>query len=57
MNSTENRMMHSLVGTFIEDNDPETCQITKKIYFPIKIIIPPNKVNIYLHILLKLIII
>jgi serine/threonine protein kinase len=39
------RVMHSLVGTFIKDM-PQVFDLNKKVLFPVKISLPPNKSRI-----------
>lgn len=38
--------MHSLAGTFIKEIPSEKCPDTGKSYFPVKILLPPNKSRI-----------
>jgi hypothetical protein len=41
------RVMHCLVGTFIKEMDQEPCPTSNKTFYPIKIMLPPNKSRIF----------
>jgi hypothetical protein len=43
---SKHRVMHCLAGTFVKDIPVETDNTDGKIYFPIKIVLPPNKSRI-----------
>ena len=45
-NDTKFRVMHSLAGTFIKELPPEKDPDSDKNYFPVKIVLPPNKSRI-----------
>lgn len=42
----EQRLMHCLAGTFIQDIPQEECPDTQRIFYPVKIVLPPNKSRI-----------
>jgi len=42
----KHRVMHCLTGTFIKDIPEETCPDTGKPFYPVKIVLPPNKSRI-----------
>jgi hypothetical protein len=42
----EHRVMHCLAGTFVKEIPIETDLTSGKIYYPIKIMLPPNKSRI-----------
>jgi hypothetical protein len=43
---TKFRVMHSLAGTFIKENPAEKDPDSDKLYYPVKIVLPPNKSRI-----------
>ena len=42
----KHRVMHCLAGTFIKEISEESCPDTGKIFYPVKIVLPPNKSRI-----------
>ena len=40
------RVMHSLTGTFIKEIPPEKDPDSEKLFYPVKIVLPPNKSRI-----------
>ena len=38
--------MHCLAGTFIKEIPAEKCPDTDKYFYPVKIVLPPNKSRI-----------
>ena len=42
----KHRVMHCLAGTFIKEIVEEKCPDTGKTFFPVKIVLPPNKSRI-----------
>jgi len=38
--------MHCLAGTFIKEINEESCPDTGKLFYPVKIVLPPNKSRI-----------
>ena len=45
-NDTKSRVMHCLAGTFVKDIPEEECPDTRRILYPVKIVLPPNKSRI-----------
>ena len=43
---TKSRVMHCLAGTFVKEIAEEECPETKRMLFPVKIVLPPNKSRI-----------
>lgn len=41
------RVMHCLVGTFIKEMEPESCPSSAQVFYPIKVMLPPNKSRIF----------
>ena len=44
---TNHRVMHCLIGTFIKEMSEETSPTSKKKYYPLKVLLPPNKSRIF----------
>ena len=42
----KHRVMHCLAGTFIKEISEEKCPDTGKNFYPVKIVLPPNKSRI-----------
>jgi len=45
-NDTKSRVMHCLAGTFVKEIDEEECPETRRLLYPVKIVLPPNKSRI-----------
>jgi hypothetical protein len=43
---TDQRVMHSLAGTFVQEIPSEECSDTNVTFYPVKIVLPPNKSRI-----------